>query len=172
MKSTQNPRSAAFDGPARDAYLAGRLATAYALCEQLAPFRLGVDVSAGVVTLSGVVDDKVLRELAVAIARDLEEVREVRNEIAVDTGAPHRNGEDDGFARRFDNANHCARVKTRLRWNGATHNACIDVSADNGTVTLSGAVASEQVRELAAELAADVRGTLEVDNRLEVRAAN
>lgn len=159
------------DGAARDAYVAGRLVTAYALCEQLAPFALRVDVKDGRVTLSGVVDDKVLKTLALEIAQDLDGVREVRSEIAVETGAPHRNGHDP-FAQRFDNAQLCARVKTALLWNGATHNAGIDVSADNGTVTLSGTVPNPQVRELAAKLAREVRGAVQVDNRLQVRTEN
>jgi osmotically-inducible protein OsmY len=157
---------------ARDAYLAGRLVTAYALCEQLAPFCLRVDVKAGLVTLSGIVDDKVLRELAIDIAQDIDGAHEVRSEIAVETGAPHRDPHADGFAQRFENANLCARVKTRLVWNGTTHNARISVSAENGTVALSGIVANREIRELAGKLAAEVRGTIHVDNRLQVRTEN
>jgi hyperosmotically inducible protein len=170
LEAPQTEMPQLHDGAARDAYLAGRLATAYALSEQLAPFRLRVDVTGGVVTLSGVVDDKVLRDLAIQIAEDLDAVSEVHSEIAVEAGAPHRDG--DGFAHRFDNANLCARVRTRLAWNGATHNADIAVSADNGTITLSGTVASKEVRSLAEQLAADVRGTVHVDNRLLVRTEN
>jgi len=88
----------------------------------------------------------------------------------VETGAPHR--DPDGFALHFENANLTARVKTRLLWNGATHNAGIDVTAENGTVTLSGVVASNQIRELAAQLASEVRGCVAVDNRLQLRTGN
>jgi len=160
------------DGAARDAYIAGRLVTAYALCEQLAPFALNVDVEDGVVTLSGVVDDKVLRELAVEIAQDLDGVREVRDQVAVEIGATHQTGRGDPWARRFDNAQLAAGVKTRLLWNGATHNAGIEVSAESGTVTLTGTVANEQVRELAGQLASQVRCAVHVDNRLQVPTEN
>ncbi|HZP12781.1 MAG TPA: BON domain-containing protein [Nevskiaceae bacterium] len=160
------------DGAARDAYIAGRLVTAYALCEQLAPFRLSVEVRDGVVMLSGVVDDKVLRDLALEIAQELDGVREVRNQVAVEIGAPHAIGPGDAFARRFDNAQLAAGVRTRLLWNGATHGAGIEVSAEDGTITLTGSVANAQVRELAGRLAAEVRGTVQIDNRLQVRTGN
>lgn len=160
------------DGAARDAYVAGRLVTAYALCEQLAPFRLQVEVKDGVVRLSGVVDDKVLRELALEIAQELDGVREVRSEVAVEIGAARQIGPGDAFARRIDNAQLVARVRTRLVWNGTTHAAGIEVAADGGTVTLTGTVANQQTRELAGQLAADVRGALHVDNRLQLRSEN
>ena len=160
------------DGVARDAYLAGRLATAYALCEELAPFGLEVEVKDGVVTLSGSVDDKVLRGLAGEIADELDGVRDVRNQIAVEIGAPRQAGRGDAFARRFDDAQLAAGVKTRLLWNGATHGAAIEVSAQNGTVTLTGSVADPHVRELAGRLAAEVRGAVHVDNQLKARTGN
>ncbi len=160
------------DGAARDAYVAGRLVTAYALCEQLALFCLQVEVKDGVVTLAGAVDDKVLRDLALEIAQDLDGVREVRSELAIEIGAARQITPGDAFARRFDNAQLAARVKTRLLWNGATHAARIDVRVDNGTVTLTGTVANQQTRELAGQLAADVRGTMHVDNRLQLRTGS
>jgi osmotically-inducible protein OsmY len=171
LSDTPAPQGPA-PGATRDAYIAGRLVTAYALCEQLAPFCLQVDVKDGVVLLSGVVDDKVLRELATDIAEDVDGVREVRSEIAVETGAPHRDPRQDGFAQRFENANLCARVKTRLLWNGTTHGAGIEVSAENGTVTLSGTVETGHVRQIAGQLASEVRGCVHVENRLEVRSGN
>ena len=159
-------------GATRDAYVAGRLVTAYAFCEQLAPFRLQVEVKDGVVTLSGVVDDKVLRDLALEIAQDLDGVREVRSEVAVEIGAARQIGPGDAFARSVDNAQLVARVRTRLVWNGTTHAAGIEVQADSGTVTLTGTVANQQIRELAGQLAADVRGAVHVDNRLQLRTEN
>lgn len=83
----------AVDAPANhsvlDAYIAGRLVTAYALSEQLSRFRLRVQVRDAIVSLSGTVEEEVQRDLARQIARDLDDVREVRCEIRVE-GPPLR----------------------------------------------------------------------------------
>jgi osmotically-inducible protein OsmY len=158
------------DGSARDAYIAGRLVTAYALNEQLSPYDLRVDVQAGVVTLSGIVDDRVLRDLAADIARDIDEVAEVRCELAVESPAPHRADGSDGFARRFHDASLAAQVKSRLLWNGDTHGAQIDVTASDGVVTLTGKVSSPRVGEVAEQLAAQLRRVKRVENLLRVAA--
>lgn len=155
-------------GSALDAYIAGSLATAYSLSEHLSPFKLRVDVKDAVVTLGGVVEDKVLRNLAIVIAHDLCLVRDVKSEIAVGPPAPRSILDEDFFLRRFNDATLTARVKTRLLWNGPTRGCAINVSAINDVVTLSGAVASEQVRELAGRVALDVKGVLRIENTLQV----
>jgi len=144
---------------ARDAYIAGRLVTAYALSEQLAVFGLRVDVHDAVVTVSGTVDDRVQRDLAEAIARDIDEVRDVRCEISVEAPAPRLDGASGRFARRFNDASLTARVRTRLLWNGETHGQDIQVAARDGLVTF----------DLAAQLVADVPGVCGVENQLAAR---
>jgi osmotically-inducible protein OsmY len=158
-------------GNALDAYIAGCLTTAYALSEHLSPFKLRVDVKDAVVTLSGAVDDKVLRNLAIVIAHDLEQVRDVRSEITIEAPAPHRSAlEENIFSRRFNDATLTARVKTRLLWNGPTHGSAIHVSASNDVVTLTGSVQSNEVREMAEQIALDVKGVLRIENNLQVAA--
>lgn len=128
-----------------------------------------MDVKDAVVTLGGVVDDKVLRNLAIVIAHDLDAVRDVKSEISIEAPAPHRSALDDNqFSRRFNDATLMARVKTRLLWNSSTHGSPIDVSASNGVVCLSGTVASAEIRDLAEQLALDVKDVLHVESKLRV----
>jgi osmotically-inducible protein OsmY len=156
----------AADGRAKDAFVAGRLVTAYALNEQLADCDLRVEVQDGAVTVTGIVDDRVLRDLAADIARQIEGVDEVRCEIAVGPPSPGQRCHD-AFARRVRDASLAAQVKSRLLWNGDTHGERIDVSCRDGVITLSGAVTKAGARDCAERLAAEVRHVLAVENRLQ-----
>jgi osmotically-inducible protein OsmY len=169
IESPQRSQRLPADHAPLDAYIAGRLVTAYALNEQLAPYRLHVDVREGVVIISGAVDDRVQRDLAAGIAGEIDEVREVRSEIAVESPAPRRNGEDDGFAQRFNDATLTARVRSRLLWNGATHGASIEVSTHDGVVSLAGVVDSPETRDLAQKLAQEIGGVERVENHVRTR---
>ncbi len=160
------------EGVALDAYIAGRLVTAYALSEDLSPYRLHVDVEDGVATVSGALPDRSLRELAAAIARELPEIAELRCEIAVESPAPQRQElGGDGFSRAFRDATLAARVKSRLLWNGATHDAAIDVHAREQNVTLCGIVSAPEQRRLAEQIALEVQGVRRVENRLRLTAS-
>jgi osmotically-inducible protein OsmY len=159
-------RPMAAEGRAKDAFIAGRLLTAYALNEQLADCDLRVDVRDGVVIVSGIVDDRVLRDLAADIAREIEGVDEVRCEIALGPSAPgHRC--HDAFARRVRDASLAAQVRSRLLWNGDTHGEPIGVSCRDGVITLTGAVRKAEARDCAERLAAEVRHVLAVENQLQ-----
>ena len=60
-------------------------------------------------------------------------------------------------------------VKSRLLWNHSTSGLEIDVTSENGVVTLEGEIESVEMRKLAERLAADTNGVREVRNNLQVR---
>jgi len=66
-----------------------------------------------------------------------------------------------------------ARVYARLRWDKALNNADISVDLEeNGLVTLTGAVASEEAKAKATRLAEDTVGVQRVINRMAVIAGD
>ena len=120
----------------------------------------GIDVSTseGIVVLDGSVGTILAKDRAARIAESTVGVRAVVNRIEVEPGIQR---DDAGLAKA---------VAQSLRDDPATAPYDLEVSADNGVVTLTGTVASWQARDLADTVARGVRGVTGVVNLL--RAAD
>lgn len=162
-----------FEGSARDAWLTGKVETVFTLNSHLSPFAIDTDVDQGVVHLTGAVESKVDRDLAGALAAEVDGVTKVDNDLIVDSkkATMHKDkasGEKRGFGTWVDDATTTAAVKSRLIANGNTKGLQIDVDTRNDVVTLSGRVASDEVRQLAEKLALMAKDVHEVHNNLVV----
>lgn len=168
--------SASFKGAAHDAWLTGRIETMYLLNEHLSPFSIDTTVENGVVVLTGTVESDIDRDLAGALAGNVDGVTDVENELVVDAeaGVRHESSAADKQARRnfgswVDDATTTAAVKTRLIRNANTKGLQIDVDTMDDVVTLSGRVSTAEEKRLAEEIAlgssdvSDVRNNLVVD---------
>jgi osmotically-inducible protein OsmY len=118
----------------------------------------------GVVTLRGTAHTPAERMQAEQIARSINGVRAVDNQIVVDAGR----------AAAVDN-NHLdtdasleAAVRQNLRSEPRLAGAGIDVSTRSNIVTLTGVVRTNEDKELATRLAQQTRDVAEVRNRLAV----
>jgi hyperosmotically inducible protein len=161
-----------------DLWLKARLVIAYTLNTHLNPFDIGVQVDHGVATLSGNADSDVERELAVAIAKGVDGIVEVRDEIRVEPETAGESASDQAsgessqqkFLRILTDATTTARVKSRLLWHSQTDGLDIGVDTDEGAVTLTGTVNTAGERELAEFIALDTAGAASVNNRIAVSA--
>lgn len=160
---------AANDERRSDLWLKASLVTTYTLNQHLNPFDLDVSVNDGVVTLRGTVDSSVEKDLATELARGVEGVTAVDNQLAVKSGSAGVSRDDD-LMQRVNDANLTAKVKSQLLWNANTQGMRIDVDTDDGVVTLRGTVASAAEAELAAQIARNTSGVRSVQNALEVEA--
>lgn len=157
-------------GEVSDAYIAGRLVTAYTLSEHLSPFDIDIEVSDGAVDLAGTVSSAIERDLAVEIAKGIPAVSKVRSELKVRPDAQRQaQAQDAGFARSFNDATLTARVKSRLILNQNTGGLAINVDTDDQVVTLNGKVDTDTEAALAEEIAQNTDGVDRVINQLEVR---
>ena len=152
-----------------EAYIHGQLWATYATNPTLEASDIDVDVNGDTVTLDGVVETFGQKALADAIARSLDGVGEVDNNLRVDpemvvmTITPSR-----AYAQRVQDATVAANVDAMLLWNQYTDGLDIDVSADDGTVTLTGVADTEGARERATRIALGVQGVDTVVNRMQV----
>ena len=166
--------SEAFDGPAKDAWLTGRIETMYLLNEHLDPFDITTSVDNGVVHLSGFVESDIDRDLAGALAKNLDGVVKVENDLVVGADARPSSGDASRRERRrdfgswVDDATTTASVKTRLIANANTKGLEIDVDTMDDIVTLSGRVNSDEEKDLAGEIAMHTKDVSEVRNNLVV----
>jgi osmotically-inducible protein OsmY len=160
------------DTVAHDARLETQLWTIYALNRHLNPFKLDIEVRDGKATLDGEVEASVERDLAEQIALGIAGINEVDNRIEVvhDRDVRDEAGEGRAFGQRVSDATTTATVKSKLLWNRNTDGLDINVSTEDGVVTLVGTVDSDASRQLAEHLAANTEGVEQVRNQLTVAA--
>lgn len=156
-----------------DTWKKASLVTTYTLNRQLNPFDIDVDVNDGVVTLRGSVESAVERDLAEELARGVDGVREVKNELRIDPETYTRRSDtasNDGrtFMQTVEDANLTAQVKSQLLWNSEIGGLGIDVDTRGGVVSLSGSVDSEAEAELAEQIARNTNHVRDVENHLKV----
>jgi osmotically-inducible protein OsmY len=162
------------EGPARDAWIDGKLEGVYLLNWHLNGFAIDTEVEKGVVHLTGKVESDIDRDLAGEIAKGIDGVVEVDNDLLITAGSrvTQKAGEDRSFGAWIDDTTTTAAVKAKLLGNPNTKGMKIDVDTRGDVVTLSGQVASAEEKSLAGELAQNTGDVKKVTNRLVVQRAN
>jgi osmotically-inducible protein OsmY len=165
-------RGAKTEANVKDAWLHGKLEATLLFNEHLNSFAIDSDVKGGTAYLRGAVESSIDRDLAGEIAKSIDGITSVKNELVVDKtmAETNRNSESskerEGFKQSVLNATLTARIKSKLLMNSNTAGMDINVDSNNGMVTLSGEVASDQERELAVRLAENTSGATTVHDRL------
>lgn len=157
-----------------EARMEGQISMAYALNEHLSVFDLDVEVNGSEAIISGRVEEDVQKDLAEEVARSLDGIDSVENRIDL-SEASAEGGHDDGergYREVVSDATTTATVKSKLLWNRNTSGLDIDVSTENGVVSLEGDADSEAGKELAERLAANTDGVHTVENRIRVTGAS
>jgi osmotically-inducible protein OsmY len=161
----------------KDAWLHGKLEATLLFNEHLDSFSIDSDVKNGVAYLRGAVESDIDRDLAGEIAKSIDGITDVENELTVDKAKAQMAGTSDKsmqrntFKQSVVNATLTARIKSQLLVNGNTAGMDINVDSNAGVVTLSGEVASDQERELAVRIAGNTSGAKSVNDRLTVAEA-
>lgn len=121
----------------------------------LRPAEVGVEVSGGVVTLTGTVSGHDKVEAAANAAVSVPGVRDVANKLVV-----------DGDAGNHDDTKIAHAIRHALGWNTALPGEQIDVITCRGVVTLRGTVRHWYERRAAEDAVGAVPGVLSVDNQI------
>lgn len=165
-----------FEGATKDAWIAGKIETVYLLNGHLNGFRIDTEVEGGVAHLSGTVKTDIDRDLAVELAKGVDGVVEVRNDLQIDANvepmeSQAASGEDKrGFGTWVDDATTTAAVKAKLVGNENVSGLQLDVDTRGDVVTLSGRVDTAEQKSLAEEIARNTGDVSEVRNNLVVDA--
>jgi osmotically-inducible protein OsmY len=121
---------------------------------------IDVDSKNSRVTLKGNADSGVAKELARSLALNTHGVRSVRNELVVVEPKKTKTSEQvfaDGWI--------TTKVKSTFMYSKNVNGSDISVSTADGVVTLSGTLDSGAERELAIELAQNIRGVQSVKSK-------
>jgi osmotically-inducible protein OsmY len=173
-KSTMEQGTENVKAEIKDAWLDGKLEATLLFNEHLDSFSIDTKVENGVAYLNGAVDTDIDRDLAGEIAKSINGVTKVENNLVVDAGKAREKQnsaeakEREGFEQTVMNATLTARVKTHLLLNSNTSGMAINVDSRDGVVTLSGVVDSDEEKELAVKIAANTDGALSVNDKLKV----
>ena len=127
---------------------------------------INVDVNRGIVKLSGFVDTSKEKSQAGQVARNVDGVKEVQNDIAV-KGASQENATAGEV---IDDSVLTAKVKTALITSSETKAHQINVETKMGVVQLSGFVDNAAAKAAATSVAKSVTGVKDVKNELSVKA--
>jgi osmotically-inducible protein OsmY len=158
-------------GEVKDAWITGKLEAVYALNRHLEGYAIDTDTQNGVVHLTGTVESDIDRDLAGEIAKGIEGVMSVDNDLKVASGSRKpatSSGDDRPFGVWIDDATTTAAVKSKLLANPNTKGLKIDVDTRGDVVTLRGEVSSSEEKQLAEELAKNSGDVKEVRNQLVV----
>jgi hyperosmotically inducible protein len=124
---------------------------------------INVDVNRGVVKLAGFVDTSKEKSQAGDVARNVDGVKSVQNDIAVKT-------ENSSTGEVIDDSILTAKVKAALIEDTDTKAHQINVETKDGVVQLSGFVDSASAKSAASQVAKSVTGVKDVRNELSVKS--
>lgn len=130
-----------------------------------------VDTKDGVVTLKGEADNQAQMDLTTEYAKDVDGVKDVKNEMTVaqttkkpvDTGMGEKASD---VGEMIDDASITALVKGALLYHRSTSGLNTKVETKDGVVTLTGKAKNAAEKDLAAKYAGDVRGVKSVNNQM------
>jgi hyperosmotically inducible periplasmic protein len=161
------------------AWITTKIQAQYFVTPGVAPWKVDVTTSAsGVVTLDGEVDSVENRQRAVQIARDTEGVARVddrlrvsgeRDEPAATTGVRDADRADDGLDR--PDVWITTKVQSKYFLDDDVRGRNIDVTTNEGIVTLRGTVHNERERRQAVALARNTDGVSDVRDELTMEPA-
>ena len=153
--STQPP-----DVQIDDARIHTELTARLAADDDTSPASIDINVNEGVVHLTGAVETAAEREEAGRIARGVEGVREVINDVSV--------GGEQTLGEKVDDAAVTARVKAKIAASSQLNPFNIQVNTVDGVVSLTGRVHTTAEKAEAERLARETEGVRRVRNLLEV----
>jgi len=124
-----------------------------------------VDVKDGIVTLRGKATSLAQKELAAEYARDVEEVKDVKNEMTV---ALVNDQPTKTAGKTIDDASITAQVKMALLLHRSTSDLDALVTTKHGVVTVSGKARTAAVKDQVSAFVKDVHGVKNVNNRMTI----
>lgn len=149
-----------------DAWIALKIRSELLVKANVSAASTKVNVKDGIVTLTGTAENLAQKDLTEAYAKDIDNVKSVRNELVVE--APAAGSSTVGEA--IDDASITSQVKFALLSHRSTSALSTKVTTDNAVVSITGVAGSDAEKSLVTKLAQDTRGVKSVVNDMTVKA--
>lgn len=124
-----------------------------------------VSTKNGVVTLKGDVDTQAKKDLTSEYAKDVDGVKEVKNDLTVAKAKPEVK---ETSGEHIDDASITGQIKVSLFSHRSTSALSTKVETTNGLVTLRGTADNNAERDMASKLSYDVYGVKNVKNEMTI----
>jgi osmotically-inducible protein OsmY len=152
---------------AGDYVITARIETMYLLNGDLNPFRINTTTEGGVVTLTGVVRELADKQLAERLAKTVDGVSSVNNQLTVDRSA-ETSDENREWRQKIEAANLNARIHRRLAYNAGLKDTMVDIDVNGDNVAVSGTVDSAEQEKEIVRIINDTSGVAEVESNLKI----
>ena len=149
-----------------DLWLSLKVKSALAYHRNVSGHGTKVEVNEGVATLRGEATSLAQRELATEYAKDVEGIKDVKNEMTVAAALPQTS---DGSQDFVDDASITAQVHAALYLHRSTSAFKTTIATVNGVVTLGGVAKNAAEKDLVSKLVSDINGVKSVVNSMTVK---
>lgn len=165
VKSVDNQLKIKTESPAEhsDGWVSTKVKTTLLFHRNVSASGTDVFVKDGVVSLRGEASSQAQKELTAEYAKDVEGVKEVKNELTI-AKTPAQPKETVG--ERIDDASITAQVKSSLLSHRSTSALKTKVETTDGAVTLSGIAKNAAEKSLVTKLVNDIDGVTSVINNM------
>jgi hyperosmotically inducible protein len=151
-----------------DTWISMKVKTALLFHSNVNAHKTEVYVKDGVVTLKGEASSPAQRDLTTELAKDVQGVKDVKNEMSV-AAKPEKPRETMG--ENIDDASITAQVKAALLAHRSTGVLRTKVQTNDGVVTLGGQARNAAEKDLVTKLVEDVHGVKSVVNNMTIEEA-
>jgi len=146
-----------------DAWLSEKVKATLLFHRSVSASKTEVYVNEGIVTLRGEVASESQKELAAEYAKEVEGVREVKNEMTVSKTPELTMARVGG---KIDDASITAQVKITLLFHRSTSALRTQVETNDGVVTMYGKASNAAEKDLVNKLVNDINGVKSVNNQM------
>ena len=148
-----------------DAWLRDKVKVALMFHRSVSSAATEVDVKDGIVTLRGTVATHEQKELTTEYARNVDGVKDVKNEITVSSST---NKTPRSIGEKIDDASITAQVKMTLLNHRSTSVLNTTVKTKRGVVMVGGKADTVAAKNLVSKLVTDIDGVKSVTNRMSI----
>jgi osmotically-inducible protein OsmY len=165
VKSVDNQLRIKDGNPAEhsDTWISLKVTTTLLFHRNVSASDTDVCVKEGVVTLRGEASSLAQKELTTEYAKDVDHVKEVKNEMTV---AKTPSSLRETIVEKIDDASITAQVKSSLLSHRSTSAVKTKVSTNDGVVTLSGIAKNDAEKSLVTKLVTDINGVTSIINNM------
>ena len=149
-----------------DQWLNAKVKTSLLFHRNLNGRKTEVSSKDGVVTLQGAATSQAQKELTTEYAKDVEGVKDVKNEMTVAETAA---GPDRTIAEKVDDASITAQIKASLLFHRSTSAMKTQIETRESAVTVSGIAENASEKSLVTKLITGIEGVTSVTNNMTVR---